>query len=117
MLHLVSLEQASSYLKRDTTADDVEVTLLIGVASEAVARHLESGTRYLEFLNSDLVAITEDSDGVAQDVPDLVQGATLLLVAWLYRHRDEDDQKLFEGGYLPNPVRALLGYLRDPVMS
>lgn len=118
MLQLVTLAQASSYVRRGgQTADDAELTLLSQAASQAIAMHLESGTRYLEFLNSDLEAIDENSDGVAQNVPEVVQAATLFLTAWLYRHRDEDDQKAFESGFLPYPVRALLGPLRVPVMS
>lgn len=117
MLQLVSLAQASVYLRRTTADDDADVALLIQAASQSVAHHLASGQSFLDFLDSDLQAQTADSDGVAQEVPPVVQAATLYLTAWLYRHRDEDDQKAFENGFLPSPVRALLGPLRDPVMS
>lgn len=118
MLQLVSLEQASSYLRRDTASDDAEVLLLIQAASQAVAQHLESGSRYLEFLDSDLQAVAEDSDGVAEDVPPVVQAAVLYLTAVMYRNRDNEEAlKQFEDGLLPRPVRSLLGPLRDPVMA
>ncbi len=117
MLMLVSLEQASNYVHRDTTADDAELSLLVAAASQAVALHLASGSAYLDFLDSDLEAVQTDSDGVAQEVPPVVQAATLFLTGWLYRNRDADPENVFKDGFMPYPVRLLLGPLRSPVMA
>lgn len=113
---LISLDQASRYCRRDTTFDDAELTVLVQAASQRIAQHLLSGYS-VDFMDSDGEPVAEDSDGVTQDVDAVVQAATLYLTAWMYRHRDEDEAGAFGEGHLPAPVRALLGMLRDPVMS
>lgn len=112
---LIALDQASNYLRRDTTDDDAELTILIQAASAAIIDHLASGEAYLDFVDSDGNALTEDSDGVAEDVPAIVQAATMYLTGWLYRNRDADPEQVFKGGFLPYPILALLGPMRDPV--
>lgn len=118
-MRLVSLDAAKRYARITAAGADVdaEVDLFIQAASQAVVSHILSGSAYLDFLDSDGEALQEDSEGVTQDVPPVVQSAALFMVAWLNDHRGEDDAKLLEGGYLPFPVRALLGPLRDPVMA
>lgn len=111
---LVSLTQASQYVRRDTTDDDAELTFLIEAASGAVINYLSSAPS-IEFLDSDGNPQMVDSDGVAQDVPPVVQAATLYLVAWMYRNRDENAGDAFAPGFLPAPVTALLAPIRDPV--
>lgn len=113
---LVSLTQASDYIRRDGNADDAILTLLIEAASEAIANYLgeqaEVVLAYTSFGEPE-----EDSSGVAVDVPAVVQGACLYLTAWFYRNRDSDEQTAFQPGYLPAVVTSMLYPLRDPMLA
>jgi hypothetical protein len=52
--------------------------------------------------------VPEDSAGIAIDVPEDIEVATLLLVGYFYKQRDEDANKEFDSNTLPRPVKALL---------
>lgn len=109
---LVTLQQASDHLRRDTDADDNDLILKIEGASEAVAAYLKTaGMASFTDSAGDLIL---DSNGDAVGVPRQIQSATLLMVGHLYRDRDADSDKAYEMGYLPRPVTALLFSLRDP---
>lgn len=110
---LVTLQQASDYLRRDTTDDDLDLELIIGVASDLVLAHLDGNTG--EFIDSNGEMI-EDSNGDSV-APDRVKGAVLYLTGWLYRNRDADADKAFGAGDLPAPVVAMLRALRDPALA
>lgn len=116
MTMLISIAQANEYVRRDTSDDDMTLTLLIQAASGAVINYLASGPS-VSYLDSDGNGVTVDSDGVTLDVPAVVQAATLYMTGWLYRHRDDDPDKAFQPGFLPAPVTALLYPLRDPVFA
>lgn len=116
MAMLVTLDEASSYVRRDTSDDDAELELLVQAASEAVLNYIKENT-VVSFIDSNGDVIAEDSDGVAEDVPAVVKAATLYMTAWLYRHRDADPDKDFTHGYLPMPVISLLYPLRDPALA
>src|SRR5207245_838994 len=109
---LVTLEQASAQLRRDTTDDDADLTLKIKAASRAVVTYLKTPS----FADS-AGDVIEDSSGIAIDVPEDVQIATLLLVGYFYKQRDEDAGKEFEAGALPRPVTALLYPYRTPTIG
>lgn len=109
---LVSLEQASENLRRDTSADDADLTLKIHAASGAVLNYLgEAAELFLDTSGEVLLDSNDDPVGV----PEVVQMAVLYLVAVLYRDRDASDQ--FKDGLLPPVVVSLLYPLRTPVLS
>jgi len=106
MVMLVTLQQASDHLRRDTNADDTDLTLKIKAASRAVLNYLkDAADTYL------------DSSGVAveDEIPDEVRMATLLLVGVLYKDRENSAE--FQPGFLPAAVTALLYPLRTPTVG
>lgn len=109
---LVSLQRARDQLHSDINDDDAYMTLLIKAASKAVVTYLKTPS-FAESSGD----IPEDSSGIAIDVPEDVQIATLLLVGYFYKQRDEDANKEFEPGALPRPVTALLYPYRVPTLG
>lgn len=111
---LVTLQQASDQVKRDTTDDDADLTLKVKAASRAVVRYLKTAAdAFLDSAGDPHL----DSNGDAIGVPEDVQLAVLFLVGWFYRNRDEDATKAFEEGRLPAPVTALLYPMRKPTLA
>lgn len=110
---LVTLQQASDHLRRDTSDDDTDLTLKIHAASGAVLNYVGAGATFLDSSG----AVPTDSNGDPVDVPFEVKAATLLMIGYLYKDRDGDAAKEYEMGFLPRPVTALLYPLRDPVLS
>jgi hypothetical protein len=100
----VSLQTASDHLRRGTTADDALVELYIQAASQAVANYIGDNAN---FFNSAGVP-SADSNGIALDIPEDVKIATLLLIGYYYKDRDNDEGHEYETGYLPRPVTAML---------
>ncbi len=116
MVMLVSLEQASARVRRDTDDDDADLTLMIEGASEMVLNYLKSS---VDFLNSS-GEVDLDSSGTPVGVPKAVMNATLILVAIMYKNREaesEASQQQWAMGYLPPAVTAILYPLRDPALS
>lgn len=113
-MKLITLTQASDYIRRDTNADDTLLDSIVEGASHAVLNYLKSGAD--SFLDSN-GEVPVDSSGDPVGVPFVVQCATMYLTSWLYRNRDMDEQKTFETGYLPPPVTAMLYALRDPALA
>lgn len=111
---LVSLQQASNHLRRDASDDDADLLLKIEAASGAVLNYLKDGAD--AFLDS-AGEVMQDSAGDPVDVPRVVQAATLLMVGYFYKDRDNDSEHEYEPGYLPRPVTALLYPLRDPTLA
>lgn len=108
MTMLVTLQQASEHLRRDSAADDNDVTLKIHAASGAVLNYLKSGADRFK---------DEDGEIVDALVPFEVKAAVLLQLGFLYADRDNDDERQYQPGYLPAPVTALLYPLRDPALA
>lgn len=113
---LVTLEQASAHLRRDTTEDDADLTLKIEAASGMVVDYI--GDFADTFLDSAGDPI-EDSNGVI--CPPKVQSAVLMLIGYLYRERDGSMEHTVPSqygyGYLPLGVTALLYPLRKPTVA
>lgn len=109
---LVSLELARAQIRSDTTDDNADLLLKIKAASRAVVTYLKDPS----FADSS-GGIPEDSAGIAVDVPEDVQLATLLLIGYFYKQRDEDGNHEFEAGALPRPVTALLYPYRVPTVG
>ena len=109
-MKLVSIDQASDHLRRDTTDDDADLELKIEAASAAVMTYIDDD----DFLRDSNGEFDTDSDGVVADVPAVVQAATLLLLTDMYDNRDG---KNWTPGYLPPAAVSLLYPLRDPVLA
>lgn len=113
MVMLVSLNQASAHLRRDTSDDDTDLTLKIHAASGAVLNYLKDGATFLD--SADEVEV--DSFGDPVGVPFEVQAAVLLLVGMFYMDREGVEPDIWERGYLPRAVTALLYPLRAPALA
>lgn len=111
---LVSLAETKARLRIDTDAGDADLELMIEGASHAVLNYLKSGADY--FLDTAGFVIL-DSAGDPLGVPPEVVNATLILVGYMSRWRDENPDGEYEMGYLPKPVMALLYPLRYPALA
>lgn len=105
---LITLEEAKRHLRVDDESDDSDIELKTHAASGAVRNYLKSAAdAYF------------DADGavIADVVPFEVKAATMLMLGYLYKDRDENADGAFDQGYLPKPVTALLYPLRDPAFA
>lgn len=111
MIRLVSLEQASNHLRRDTIDDDSDLLDKIEAASRAVLNYIDDK----DFLDSD-GQIDYESSGEPIGVPAPIQSAVLLIVGDLYTDRDQ--QNFREGGNYERTGRVLFSrtvhFLLDP---
>lgn len=113
---LVTIEQASAHLRRDTDADDNDLVLKIEAASGAVLNYLKDGAD--EFLDT-AGQVPLDSNGDPVGVPYEVRAAVLILLGVFYSYREGEAGIInpqFSHGYLPPTVTALLYPLRDPAL-
>lgn len=124
---LVTLQQASDHVRRDSSDDDADLTLKVQAASSAVVTYLKSTAYLYEPMLDTSGNPILDTDGYPSPTVDTsgnsvvrsdIQAATLLLIGEFYRNRDGDQQGAidpqFGYGYLPRPVVALLYPYRDP---
>lgn len=109
MVMLVSVDQASAHLRRDTDSDDLDLLGKIMGASQAIMNYIAGGADGFTDSNGDVLP---DSDGVAIDVPYDIQIACLLLIGEFYKNREAKQEGVvgaqFGYGYLPQPVISLL---------
>ena len=123
MQDLVKLQEASDFLRRDTTDDNTALALQISAASSAVRNYLKSSSPYHPDVDSagDIII---DSDGeIYYETDDLgeyivlpeVKQAVLYLIQNFYDGNGISEE--WEMGYLPRPVICLLYPLRDPAMG
>lgn len=112
---LVSFAQAIAHRRLDPVdVDQMDITLKIAAASRAVANHLESSVIFQNVLDSAGETIL-NSAGDPIGIPEDIQMATLYLIGWLDRNRDEDPDKAF-GDFFPWPVMVLLRPYRLPAL-
>lgn len=97
---MISLEEAKLHLRIDTDAEDSDLMLKIK-ASEAAVLHYMKREPYQP----------------SEEVPYDVRAAVLILLGYLYEHRDNNEGNAFERGYLPMPVTALLTPYRIPTLG
>lgn len=129
---LVTLQQASDHLRRDTTDDNSDLLLKIKAASRAV----------LNYLKNDMLAYIPETDNTGKPILDSagdivylmdsagdyiireeVQSAVLLVLGNLYIDRDGDAYT--KGDYterlgnesLPKTVHWLLDPIRKPTLA
>lgn len=111
MVMLVGLQQAKDHLRVDTADEDNDLTLKIHAASAAVLNYIRNGADIFTDSTGEPIV---DSNEAPLGIPYEVQAATLLMVGYLYKDRDSDEEKAYEMGYLPKPVTALLYVHRVP---
>jgi hypothetical protein len=112
---IVTLEEAKLHLRIDDidTDGDSDLQLKLYAASQSVINYLKEGASL--FVDSDgEIVVDSDGDSIA---PYPIKAATLIMVGYLYRDRDENRQKEFELGYLPLPVTSLLYPYRVPALA
>lgn len=126
MIAFVTLAQAKRhlYILDDETADDALITALIGAASGAVKGYLKSASPFQPVLDSNYDAEVDSNGDVIYEVDSNgkvvraeVEQATLLLIGYFYKNRDDNPDAAFDRGYLPAPVTALLYPLRTPTVA
>lgn len=111
MVMLVSLAQAKEHLRVDDADNDNDLILKIHAASAAVLNYIRNGADVFTDSSGEPIV---DSNGNPIGIPYDVQAATLLMIGYLYRMRDNNEDGEFEMGYLPKPVTALLYVYRVP---
>lgn len=128
-MDLVTLDEASAHLRRDTTADDADLRLKISAASNAVFDYLKDTPPWLPERDDDGVIVrdsagnvvyAEDSAGV-RIVDPRVKAATLMLIDEFYNSRGGEQRGVIDArfgyGYLPRGVTATLYSLRLPTLG
>lgn len=104
MITLVTLDQIKKALVIDFADDDDALDLMNLAASAAVLD-------YLKLDAEDLIPLT---GGGVSEIDDRARQGTILLVGFLYRNRDRNDDKDFSRTGLPAPVVSILHPLRYP---
>lgn len=110
-MNLVTTQEAAAHLRIDYVTDG-DLELKIAAASSAVLAYLKSASNAW-ILNGALIL----NSGGSPLLPVQVKQATLLLLGYFHKDRDEDTAGAYEMGYLPKPVMALLYPLRDPALA
>ncbi|MNJ68335.1 hypothetical protein D3C77_645750 [compost metagenome] len=106
----------------DHDQDDVLIDAYVQASSEAVKNYLKSASAYdverdsnddpiLDSSGDPIYAVDSNGDKIVRYA---VQAATLLMVGFLYKDRDENADGAYDMGYIPKPVMALLYPLRKP---
>jgi hypothetical protein len=113
MTMLVTLDQAKAHVQVDHDEADADLELKVHAASGAVLAYLKVSADVYTDTAGDLI---EDSSGVLA-VPAQVQMAVLYLTGMMFKDRDGKDAALWQQGYLPAPITALLYPLRDPAIA
>lgn len=106
---LVTLQQAKDHLRVDNDVQDTHIAEIVEDASDAVIGYITS-TRAAAadgFMDS-------NGEPILELMPGRVRRATLMMVGYFFRYRDENEGEAYDRGYLPKPVTALLYPLRDP---
>lgn len=116
-MKFVTLQEARDHLRLDTADEDSYIELLIEAASAAVCDYIRGyGPDFLDSAGEPY----EDSSGIAKGLPANVRNATLMLIGYLYKDRDNNGLYKagsggnFEHGYLPRPVIGMLYRYRMP---
>lgn len=127
---LVTLQEASDHLRRDTDYDDADLTLKIRAASAAIRNYLKRDVMVFEPERDASGAVVLDANGWPVPAVDSngermvrpeVKAAVHLMLGELYKNREGEQggevPTQWGYGYLPRPVVALLYPLRDPALA
>lgn len=120
---LITTDQALLQIRGGDEVDEDELQEVVDAASAMVLNYLKSASPYVPQIDSSGEVVV-DSDGDIEYttvVRPEVQQAAKMLVGYLWRNRDEGGEgsfrPIFERGYLPMPVTAILYPLRDPAIA
>lgn len=121
-MNFTTLEKIKSHLRIDDDAEDDLLDSYIFSASSAVKNYLKSASPYALKLDDDFnpevdvegAPIYETDAQGERVINKTVEHATLILIGYFYKDRDNNEGNAYEQGYLPKPVTALLYPLRDP---
>jgi len=128
-MRLVSLQQASDHLRRDTDADDNDLLLKIEGASGAVLRYLNGAPYWVPELGPDGKPLLDSSGDPIYETDSAgdrivlqeVQNATLMLVGYFYKEREGSNENAVPTqwgyGYLPLGVTAILFPIRQLALA
>jgi len=111
MLSLISLDEIKPMLRIDGDESDHMLMILIGAASAAVMRYLDTQAP---------IYVALDADGaLAPDavVPPEVKIAVAGLVGHFFDNPTADPEEVFGQGRLPYFVTAPLYQMRDPALA
>ncbi len=114
MVVLITIDQANDHLRLDLEGDGASPEDFSQDARTAeVERKMEEATDMRRRLHQ-----TADHGWTIETVPPLVRAAILLVLAWLWEHRGDDETDVVQAdGYLTRPVTSLLHRYRDPAMA
>ena len=111
---LVSLEKTKLRIRFDNDAADADIEMAIQGASRLVMSYI--GDKAEGFFDSS-GEVAVDTAGVATDMPEDIQNATMFLAGWMIRNPDSDPDKDWDPGYLPRPVMSMLYGYRTPAVA
>lgn len=132
MVMLVTLQQASDHLRRDTTDDDNDLRLKIGAVSRAILNYLKDDMLAYQFEMDEHGEPVLDSagdiiyllDSAGDFIPrEEVQAAVLIMLGVVYVDRDAKEyvdpragggQERLGNMSLPRVVHWILDPIRDP---
>lgn len=115
MTMLVTLAEGKARLRVDQNSEDADITDMIEGASRLVLLYLKT-EGIADFVDSS-GNLVEDSNGIVENVPAEVKTATLMMLGYIFKDRDNDENHEYEMGYLPRPVTAFLYMRRDPALA
>lgn len=119
MVDLVTLAQVRMMLRIGDTSnspmdahpdDAILENVYIPTASQAVIAYLKGQA-------STVITGLANSPQTADGCPERVEAAVIMLIGIIYREPDGDEANMFEQGFLPKPVTAMLYDLRDPALA
>jgi hypothetical protein len=117
-MKLITLAQANDHLRLDLRSDGNSPPDYSGdpLAPEVVRKIEEATDVVLHYIASYIARVQPEWDETS--VPPGIRAATLMVLAWLWEHRgdDETDQGAADG-YLTRPVTSLLHRYRDPALA
>ena len=107
MIELVTLQQAKEHLRIDEGAGDDDLELKIQSGSAALLSYIQ-GSREL--------VVSSDGNLIEGETLKRVQGALLILLGYLDRNRNGEEEEKLKQGELPLSVTMLIYDLRRPTI-
>ncbi|CAM3922774.1 MULTISPECIES: head-tail connector protein [Klebsiella pneumoniae complex] len=107
MIELVTLQQAKEHLRIDEGAGDDDLELKIQSGSAVLLSYIQ-GSREL--------VVSSDGNLIEGETLKRVQGALLILLGYLDRNRNGEEEEKLKQGELPLSVTMLIYDLRRPTI-
>jgi hypothetical protein len=114
-MELITIEEANDQLRLDLESDDGSPPDFSGdIRFPEVERMIAAATSTVEDYIASYV-VREAPTWDEATAPAQVKAATLMILAWLWEHRGDEDA--LAEGYLSVAVKALLHRYHDPVCA